>query len=53
MQNFIFQIKLNNILLVVKKNLSFDQNLLGDFELKKNLLKKMIIKILFILDVKF
>ena len=31
---------MNNILLVVKKELSFDQNLKGDFELKKNLLDK-------------
>ncbi len=40
MQNFYFSKQLNNILLVVKKQLSFDQNLKGDFELKKNLLKK-------------
>mgnify|MGYP001199422017 CR=1 FL=1 len=40
MQNFYFSNKLNNILLVSKKELSFDKNLTGDFELKKNLLKK-------------
>ena len=40
MQNFYFSNKMNNILLVVKKELSFDQNLKGDFELKKNLLDK-------------
>jgi MurNAc alpha-1-phosphate uridylyltransferase len=40
MQNFYFSNKLNNILLVVKKKLSFDQNLMGDFQLKKNLLIK-------------
>ncbi len=40
MQNFYFSNKINNILLVVKKKLSFDQNLMGDFKLKKNLLTK-------------
>ena len=40
MQNLYFSNKLTNILLVTKKNLSFDKNLSGDFELKKNLLKK-------------
>jgi len=40
MQNFYFKNQLNNILLVTKKHLSYDQNLTGDFELKKNLLKK-------------
>ena len=40
MQNFYFSKKLSNTLLVVKKQLSFDQNLTGDFELKENLLKK-------------
>ena len=40
MQNFYFTRKLENILLVTKKELSFDQNLLGDFKLKNNLLKK-------------
>ena len=38
MQNFYFSNKVNNILLVVKKKLSFDQNFTGDFQLKKNLL---------------
>ena len=40
MQNFYFSNKIENILLVVKKKLSFDQNLLGDFELNENLLNK-------------
>ena len=40
MQNFYFSNKINNILLVVKKKLSFDQNIIGDFQLKKNLLIK-------------
>ena len=40
MKNFYFLNKLNNILLVSKKELSFDENLVGDFKLKKNLLKK-------------
>ena len=40
MQNIYFLNKLTNILLVTKKDLSFDKNLSGDFELKKNLLKK-------------
>ena len=40
MQNFYFKNQLNNILMVTNKQLSFDQNLKGDFELKKNLLKK-------------
>ena len=40
MQNFYFVNKLDNILLLAKKELSFDKNLTGDFELKKNLLKK-------------
>ena len=40
MQNFYFSNKVNNILLVVKKKLSFDQNFTGDFQLKKNLLIK-------------
>ena len=44
MKNFYFLNKLNNILLVSKKELSFDENLMGDFELKKNLLKKNEIK---------
>ena len=40
MQNYYFKNQLNNVLLVTEKQLSFDQNLIGDFELKKNLLKK-------------
>jgi len=40
MQNHYFLNKLTNLLLVTKKDLSFDKNLSGDFELKKNLLKK-------------
>lgn len=40
MQNFYFSKKLNNILLVTKKQLSFDKNFRGDFQLKDNLLKK-------------
>ena len=40
MQNFYFSKKLNNILLLTKKQLSFDKNLSGDFQLKDNLLKK-------------
>ena len=40
MQNLYFLNKLTNLLLVTKKNLSFDKNLSGDFELKKNLLNK-------------
>ncbi len=40
MQDFYFSNKLNNILLLSNKNLSFDKNLNGDFSLKNNLLKK-------------
>lgn len=40
MQNFYFTNKLDNILLVSKKELSFDQRLKGDFKFKDNLLKK-------------
>ena len=40
MQNFYFSNKLNNILLLTNKDLSFDKNFLGDFTLKNNLLKK-------------
>ena len=36
MENFYFSNKLNNLLLLVKKNLSFDKNLNGDFNLKIN-----------------
>ena len=39
MQNFYFQKKLNNILLVVNTELSFDKNLSGDFKLKNDLLQ--------------
>ena len=35
MENFYFSKKLNNILLLVNKKLSFDKNLKGDFDLKK------------------
>tara|TARA_B100001063_G_C16662760_1_gene501963 strand:+ start:283 stop:972 length:690 start_codon:yes stop_codon:yes gene_type:complete len=40
MQNFYFSNKLNNLLLISNKRLSFDKDLKGDFELTKNLLKK-------------
>ena len=40
MQEFYFSKKLDNLLLLVKKNLSFDINLIGDFSLKNNLIKK-------------
>jgi len=40
MQEFYFLNKLNNILLLANKRFSFDKNLMGDFELKNNLLKK-------------
>ena len=40
MQNFYFSKKLNNILLTVKKDLSFDKGLEGDFEFRDNLLIK-------------
>ena len=40
MENIYFKNNLENILMVVKKNLSFDKNLKGDFELKNNKLKK-------------
>ena len=39
MQDFYFTKKLNNILLVANKELSFDKNLKGDFELRNNLLR--------------
>ena len=44
MQNFYFLNKLNNILLLTNKKLSFDKNLKGDFELNKNFLKRNTIK---------
>ena len=40
MQNFYFSKKINNLLLVVKKSLSFDKNLSGDFVLQNEKLKK-------------
>ena len=44
MQDFYFSKKLNNILLLSNKELSFDKSLKGDFELKNNLLEKKDIK---------
>ena len=40
MENFYFNKNLNNILLVVKKEYSFDQSFIGDFNLSKNKLIK-------------
>jgi len=40
MENIYFSKKLKNILLLVKKELSFDKNLNGDFDLKENLIIK-------------
>ena len=40
MQSYYFSNKLNNILLIVNKKLSFDKKLKGDFSLMKSLLKK-------------
>ena len=40
MKNFYFLNKLDNILLLVNKKLSFDKNLKGDFSFEKNLLNK-------------
>ena len=40
MEKFYFKEKLENILLVVNKVLSFDQKLRGDFKLNNNILKK-------------
>ena len=40
MQNFYFLNKLDNILMVANKELSFDKKLKADFDLKNNLLKK-------------
>jgi len=40
MQNFYFLKKINCILLMANKALSFDKNLKGDFSIKDNLLKK-------------
>ena len=40
MENFYFLNKIKNILLLADENLSFDKNLMGDFNLKKNIIKK-------------
>ena len=40
MENFYFSNKLNNLLFVANKELSFDKDLSGDFELKDNLLNR-------------
>ena len=40
MKEFYFSQKIENILLLVKKDLSFDKNLKGDFNLKNNLILK-------------
>tara|TARA_B100001057_G_C22663701_1_gene876971 strand:+ start:306 stop:992 length:687 start_codon:yes stop_codon:yes gene_type:complete len=40
MQDAYFSKHLNNILLLTKKELSFDKNLIGDFNLKNDLIKK-------------
>ena len=40
MQKYYFLNKLNNILLLVNKKLSFDNNLEGDFDLEKNIIKQ-------------
>tara|TARA_B100000035_G_scaffold305585_1_gene306584 strand:- start:11 stop:700 length:690 start_codon:yes stop_codon:yes gene_type:complete len=40
MQDLYFSKKLNNILLLTNKKLSFDKNLKGDFKLSNNLIKK-------------
>ena len=40
MENMYFSKKLKNILLLAKKELSFDKNLNGDFDLKQNLIIK-------------
>jgi MurNAc alpha-1-phosphate uridylyltransferase len=40
MEKIYFSKKLRNILLLVKKELSFDKNLNGDFDLKDNLILK-------------
>jgi N-acetyl-alpha-D-muramate 1-phosphate uridylyltransferase len=40
MENMFFSKKLKNILLLVKKEFSFDKNLNGDFDLKENLIIK-------------
>ena len=40
MESFYFKKKLNNILMLVNENLSFDENLKGDFSLNENLIAK-------------
>ena len=40
MEKFYFLNKVKNILLLANENLSFDKNLRGDFNLKKNIIKK-------------
>ncbi len=40
MQKYYFQNNLNNVLLLVNKKLSFDNNLKGDFNLKDNIINK-------------
>ena len=40
MEKFYFLNKVQNILLLTNENLSFDKNLKGDFNLKKNIIKK-------------
>jgi MurNAc alpha-1-phosphate uridylyltransferase len=40
MEKFYFLNKAKNILLLANENLSFDKNLKGDFNLKKNIIKK-------------
>ena len=52
MQDFYFKKKLENLLLLARKDLSFDKNLRGDFELKNNIFKTKK-KNSFLLDVKF
>ena len=40
MEEFYFSKKIENILLLVKKNLSFDKSLIGDFNMENNLISK-------------
>ena len=40
MEEYYFSKKIENILLLVKKNLSFDKNLTGDFNMENNLISK-------------
>ena len=40
MEKFYYSNNIKNILLLVKKTLSFDKDLRGDFELKSNIVKK-------------